>query len=88
MKADIKKSAVRRLAIVSGQIQGIRDMVDAEKYCIDIITQVDAVRQALSGVKDLLLKNHLSTHLVHQMKHGQEKKATEEVLKVYRLSQK
>lgn len=88
MKQDIKSSVKRRLSIVAGQIKGIQNMVEQEKYCVDIITQVEAVREALSGVGNLVLKNHLETHIAHSIKHGQEKKATEEILKIYKLAQK
>lgn len=60
-------------------------MVEDEKYCIDIITQTEAIREALNGVKDLILQNHLTTHLAHQMKHGKEEKAVGEMMKVYKL---
>ena len=88
MKQNIKKSSKRRLSIIEGQVRGIKNMVEDEKYCVDIITQIEAVRQALSGVKNVMLNNHLSTHIIHQMKHGEEKKATKEILKIYRLAQK
>lgn len=88
MNKEIKKKALRRLAIVSGQIQGIRKMVEDEKYCIDIITQSAAVKEALSGVEDLILENHLSTHVIHQIKSGKEDKAIAEILKVYKLKRK
>jgi CsoR family transcriptional regulator, copper-sensing transcriptional repressor len=88
MKPETKKKAIRRLKIIEGQIRGLQAMVEKEEYCIDIITQASAVKEALSGVEDLILENHLSTHVVHQMKHGSEKKATDEILKVYKLAQK
>ncbi|MBU6231220.1 MAG: metal-sensing transcriptional repressor [Patescibacteria group bacterium] len=88
MKKDIKKSAKRRLSIAGGQIRGIEEMVDQEKYCVDIITQIEAVREALAGVGSLILRNHLETHVAHDIRHGHEKRATEEILKVYRLAQK
>jgi DNA-binding FrmR family transcriptional regulator len=88
MKKEIKSRAVRRLKIVEGQVRGLQKMVDEEKYCIDIITQTAAVREALSGIEDLLLENHLSTHVIHQVKSGQETQATEEILKVYKLKRK
>lgn len=58
------------------------------KYCIDIITQTSAVKQALSGIEDELMENHLSTCVVHQVKHGKENIAVDEILKVYRLKRK
>lgn len=60
-------------------------MIQEEKYCIDIINQNEAIREALAGVRNLMLQNHLSTHLVHQMKHGKEGKAVGEMMKVYKL---
>lgn len=83
----VKQKLIRRLKIVAGQVGGLQEMIEKDVYCIDVITQVEAVRQALSSVKNVILENHLSTHLVHQMKHGEEKKAIDEVLKVYRLGQ-
>ena len=63
-------------------------MVDENAYCIDIITQASAIKEALSSVEDLLLENHLSTHVIHQIKNGQEQQATEEILKVYKLKRR
>ena len=88
MKQDIKKKAVRRLKIVEGQVRGLQRMVKEEKYCINIINQSLAIKEALSGVEDLILKNHLSTHVVEQIKSGREAKAIQEILSVYRLSKK
>jgi DNA-binding FrmR family transcriptional regulator len=88
MKASIKKAALRRLSLIRGQIEGIRKMVEEERYCVDIITQSSAIKEALSGVEDLILKNHLETHVRQQMKSGKDKKAIEEVMKIYQLSQK
>ena len=63
-------------------------MIDKEEYCIDIITQASAVKEALSGVEDLILENHLTTHVIHQIKHGKEDQAAKEILKVYKLKRK
>jgi DNA-binding FrmR family transcriptional regulator len=88
MKQDIKKSAKRRLAIIAGQVRGIEEMVAKEKYCVDIITQIEAVREALSGIGNLVLQNHLETHIMHQIMHGEGKKANAEILKIHKLVQK
>lgn len=88
MKKELKSKAAHRLKIIEGQIRGLQKMVEEEKYCVDIITQVEAVKEALSSTASLILENHLTTHVAHQIKHGQEKKAAEEVLKIYRLTQK
>ena len=88
MKAEIKKKVLRRLSITQGQLKGLAKMVDDESYCVDIITQSSAIKEALSGVESLILENHLTTHILHQIKTGKEKKAVNEILKVYKLAQK
>lgn len=88
MKKETKEKLDRRLNIIEGQINGLKAMIDDEKYCVDIITQSSAIRQALSAVEDMMLENHLSTHVAHQMKHGEQKKATAEILKVYKLAKR
>ena len=84
----VKKGALRRLKIIKGQVAGLEKMIESEKYCIDIIVQSSAVKKALSGIEDILLENHLLTHAATQIKSGHDKKATSELLKVYRLSKK
>ena len=79
---------IRRLKIIEGQVRGLQDMVEEGKYCIDIITQTSAIKQALSGVEDVLMEGHLGTCLVNQIKRGQTEKATKEILKVYGLKRK
>ncbi|MEK9131368.1 MAG: metal-sensitive transcriptional regulator [Patescibacteria group bacterium] len=83
-----KLKLVRRLKIVEGQVRGLQDMLAKGAYCIDVITQTSAVKQALSGVEDAIMENHLSTCVVEQMKKGKEGKAIKEILKVYGLKRK
>ena len=84
----LKKKLIRRLKILEGQIRGLQDMVEKEKYCIDILNQSSAVKQALSGVEDLILENHLNTHVVEQIKLGQASKSIKEILDIYKVSKK
>jgi len=86
MKADVK--LIRRLKIIEGQIRGIREMIEKNKYCIDVITQTSAVKNALSSVEDSLMECHLNSCVINQIKKGKEKSATEEILRVYRLKRK
>lgn len=88
MKVVVKKKLVRRLKIIEGQVRGLQKMVAEDAYCIDIITQASAVRQALSAVEDAMLENHLSTHVVEQMRGGAQKKAVSEILAVYKISKR
>ena len=88
MKLQTKNRAIRRLKIMGGQLKGLERMIAEEKYCIDIITQTLALKEALSSLEDLILENHLSTHVVEQMKGREEKKAINEILRIYKLSKR
>ncbi|MBI4435076.1 metal-sensitive transcriptional regulator [Candidatus Uhrbacteria bacterium] len=88
MENQNTKNLLRRLSIVEGQIRGLRELIASGAYCIDVITQTSAVKQALSGVEDILLENHLSTCAVNQIKKGREDKAVEEIIKVYKLKRR
>lgn len=88
MKKEIKQGVIRRLKIAEGQIRGLQKMVNENEYCIDVITQASAVRHLLSAVEDLMLENHLGEHVIQQMQKGQAKKATEEIMKVFKVGKK
>lgn len=83
-----KERVVRRLKLLEGQVRGLQKMVESDTYCIDVITQTSAVKQGLSNVEDMLLENHLGGCILNQVKSGQENKAKEEILKVYKLKRK
>lgn len=88
MDDSAKANITRRLRLLEGQVRGLEKMVESDTYCIDIITQTSAVKQALSTVEDMLLENHLDHCVHHQMKSGQTAKAKEEIIKVYKLKRK
>jgi DNA-binding FrmR family transcriptional regulator len=88
MNQLVKSRTLRRLKIIEGQVRGLQKMVEEDMYCIDIITQASAIKEALSSIEDLLLENHLATHVMHQIKDGQEALAVEEILKVYKRKRK
>ncbi len=79
------KKAINRLNRIEGQIKGLKKMIKEDKYCIDVINQTSSVRSALKGLEDMLLEQHLSTCIVSDIKKGKEKKAIEEIIKVYKL---
>jgi DNA-binding FrmR family transcriptional regulator len=60
MKRDDKPKLINRLNRIEGQVRGIARMVDDERYCIDILTQLQAARAALVRVETELLRDHLS----------------------------
>jgi len=61
MKATVKK----RLNRIEGQVRGLSRMVDEDRYCIEIVTQIAAVRAALRRVEEVVLKDHVA-HCVEE----------------------
>ena len=59
-----KEALIKRLHRIEGQVRGIERMVDEDRYCIDILTQVAAVRTALEGLGLRILEDHVN-HCVH-----------------------
>ena len=83
-----KQKLIRRLKIIEGQVRGLQEMIKKDTYCIDVITQTSAIKQALSNTEDILMESHLGNCVIAQIKKGQTDKATSEILKVYRLKRK
>lgn len=59
MSTPIYEEANRRLARISGQVNGIQKMIEDERYCVDVLTQVSALRAALDQLGLLLLTHHI-----------------------------
>jgi DNA-binding FrmR family transcriptional regulator len=65
-----KRQIQDRLSRIEGQVRGLRKMVDEDRYCIDVLTQVNAVKAALDGVALLLLRDHTEHCVVDAIKSG------------------
>lgn len=59
MQAETKPKVINRLNRIEGQVRGIGRMVDDDRYCLDVLTQLQAVRAALVRVESEVLKDHL-----------------------------
>jgi DNA-binding FrmR family transcriptional regulator len=70
MREDIKVSVKKRLGRIEGQVRGLSKMVDEDRYCIDIVTQISAVRAALRRVEEEVLKDHVSHCVEHAIASG------------------
>ena len=55
---DVKDDVMRRLKKIEGQVKGIQRMIDEDKYCVDILTQVAAVKAAINKVGTMVFENH------------------------------
>ena len=70
MRKDIKASCQKRLSRIEGQVRGIAKMVEEDRYCIDIVTQISAVRAALRRVEEEVLRDHVAHCVEHAITSG------------------
>jgi DNA-binding FrmR family transcriptional regulator len=60
MRTQAKTASLRRLKRIEGQVRGLSRMVEDDRYCIDIVTQIGAVRAALRKVEEEVLRDHVA----------------------------
>jgi len=81
MREAIKEPCLKRLKRIEGQVRGLSRMVEEDRYCIDIVTQIAAVRAALRRVEDEVLRDHVAHCVEHAVASGskaeQRRKITE-----------
>ncbi len=75
--SDEKSQLIARLNRIEGQIRGIKNMVEKDQYCVDIIVQVMAAKAALDSVNRVILSNHLNNCVVNDIKEGKMEKVEE-----------
>jgi CsoR family transcriptional regulator, copper-sensing transcriptional repressor len=69
---ELKASNLRRLSRIEGQVRGIQRMVEEDRYCADILTQLSSVQEALRAVARSLMRNHLAHCASHAIRSGSE----------------
>jgi DNA-binding FrmR family transcriptional regulator len=70
MQKNAKASALKRLGRIEGQVRGLARMVEDDRYCIDIVTQISAVRAALRRVEAEIMRDHVSHCVEHAIASG------------------
>ena len=60
MQKEIKEACLKRLGRIEGQVRGLARMVEEDRYCIDIVTQIGAVRAALRRAEEEILRDHVA----------------------------
>ncbi|MGV8839652.1 MAG: metal-sensitive transcriptional regulator [Bauldia sp.] len=85
MHSSTKAAVQKRLGRIEGQVRGVAAMVADNRYCIDIITQLSAVRAALRKVEEEVLRDHVAHCVEHAIKHGdadEQRKKIAEIVEV------
>jgi DNA-binding FrmR family transcriptional regulator len=70
MRQDIKNACQKRLNRIEGQVRGISKMLDEDRYCIDIVTQISAARVALRRLEEEILRDHVGHCVEHAINSG------------------
>ena len=70
MRDDVKAAVRKRLGRIEGQVRGLSRMVEDDRYCIDVVTQIAAVRAALRSVEEEILKDHVAHCVEHAIASG------------------
>jgi len=79
MRDTAKQAATKRLSRIEGQVRGVRKMVEDDRYCIDIVTQLLAVKAALKGVEELVLADHVAHCVEHAIESGDREDQREKI---------
>jgi DNA-binding FrmR family transcriptional regulator len=86
MNDQKRNEVLKRLSFIEGHLQGIRRMVEQDKYCVDVLKQTYAVRRAIEKMEGLMLDNHLHTCAVEGIKEGREDQVVGELVELYQLA--
>jgi len=79
MQNDTKQAVGKRLSRIEGQVRGLARMVDDDRYCIDIVTQIDAVRGALRRVEEEILRDHVAHCVEHAITSGDKQEQRQKI---------
>ncbi len=82
------KSHLARVNRIEGQVKGIKGMIEEGKYCVDILTQIKAIRSALKGLELQILEGHANHCLLNAVKLGSKKDAEEKINEIMELIKK
>ena len=69
-KEEEKQKLIRRLNIISGQVNGLQQMVTDDRYCADILMQISSTTNALKSLGNEILKNHMKSCMVEDIQKG------------------
>ncbi|AUN15532.1 metal-sensitive transcriptional regulator [Paraclostridium sordellii] len=65
-----KEALIKRLNRIEGQVKGIQKMIEDERYCVDILVQISAIRSAINKVGNIILENHIKGCVSNSIKYG------------------
>jgi DNA-binding FrmR family transcriptional regulator len=82
MQTEAKAAVRKRLSRIEGQVRGLARMIDEDRYCIDIVTQISAVRAALRRAEEEILRDHVAHCVEHAIASGDKKDQREKIAEI------
>ena len=79
MRSETKRVVDARLARIEGQIRAVRKMVDEDRYCVDVVRQIQAARSALSSLETVIVEDHVETCVQASLQSGSAEARREKV---------
>ena len=79
---DTQERILHRLKISAGHLKKVIAMVEGDQYCIDVLHQMQALREGIKKTEDVVMANHLESCVADEIKRGNSKKAISEVMSV------
>ena len=84
---EVRKSALRRLSIIEGQVRGLRRMVEESAGCVEVLTQISATHEALRGVGKVVVRHHIETCVTDGLQSDKKQQHQDELMDlIYTLS--
>ena len=82
---ELKKKLIGRLNKIEGQIRGLKNMIENDIYCDDVLTQISASKGALNAVSKLVLENHMKNCLVRDIRENKDETIDELLITIERM---
>ena len=82
MQTKTKAAVLKRLSRIEGQVRGVGRMVEEDRYCIDVVTQISAVRAALRRAEEEILRDHVAHCVEHAIASGDKRDQRQKIAEI------
>jgi len=86
VQPDTRADVLKRLSFIEGHLAGVRKMVEADKYCVDVLKQTYAIRRAIEKMESIMLAGHLHTCVVEGIRDGRDGQVLDELTQLYEMA--
>ena len=82
MQVETKAAVLKRLNRIEGQVRGLGRMVESDRYCLDVVTQISAVRAALRRAEEEILRDHVAHCVEHAIASGNKRDQRQKIAEI------